>query len=100
MCIRDRYDARSKHDTAGFPGDPIYWESVIAITRYNGRELTGIELIPLCLGHGKPRPQRGRPFVARGEKAKKILEDIKRLSQPFETDVIIEGEKGVISLVR
>lgn len=96
----DMYDARSKHDTAGFPGDPIYWESVIAITRYNGRELTGIELIPLCLGHGKPRPQRGRPFVARGEKAKKILEDIKRLSQPFETDVIIEGEKGVISLVR
>ncbi len=94
----DMYDTRSQNDTTGFPGDPVYWESVLAITHYNGGKLNGIELLPLWLGQDKPRPQRGRPFMARGGKAQKILEDVKKLSQPFGTSIAIQGEKGIITL--
>lgn len=93
----DIYDTRSTNDTTGFPSDPVYWESVIAITHFEDGKLTEIELVPLCLGHEKPRPQRGRPFMARGEEALKILEDIKRLSEPFGTSIVIKGERGFIS---
>jgi len=94
----DMYDARSKNDTRGFPADPAYWESVLALTTYRGNTLTKIELIPLDLGFGRPRPQRGRPMVARGEKALKTLTQLQSLSKPFGTEIAIEGEKGIIAL--
>lgn len=94
----DMYDKRSNNDTSGFPGDPIYWESVIAITHYRNNKLAKIELVPICLGHRKPRPQRGRPFLARGEKAQKILKDLKRFSEPFGTSLVIQEDKGLITL--
>lgn len=94
----DIYDTRSKNDTAGFPGDPAYWESVLALTIYENGTLTKIELLPLCLGFGKPRPQRGRPFFAKEDKAIKILQRLQELSEPFGTKITIEDEKGIISI--
>lgn len=94
----DIYDVRSKNDTAGFPADPLYWESAIAIPHYDGGELQKIELIPLWLGREKARSQRGRPFIAKGEQGLKILEDLRRLSQPFGTEIEIEGDIGIIRL--
>ncbi len=94
----DIYDVRSKNDTAGFPGNPLFWESVIAIPHYDTGEIKKIELVPLCLGYGKPRPQRGRPFIASKEKSIKILEDLKQLSQPFGTEITIKENTGIITL--
>ena len=51
----DMYDKRSNNDQSGFPGDPVYWESIIAITHFNDNKLATIELIPISLGHEKPR---------------------------------------------
>ncbi len=69
---------------AGFPADPIYWESVIAVVHFENKKPVRVELIPISLGgHEKPRSQRGgKPHVARGgEKAQKILNDVKKNCQ-------------------
>jgi len=40
-----------------------------------------VRLYPLDLGHGRPRAQRGRPLLARGDIAQRALARIDRLSQ-------------------
>lgn len=110
----DIYDTRSKNDTAGFPADPIYWESVVAVLEMNcpqgtcssdnasdhaadGACIRGrVRLIPIELGFKKPRPERGRPMIARGEKAVDILKRLEKLSRAFGTSMRIEGEEGII----
>lgn len=94
----DIYDTRSKNDTVGFPSDPAYWESVLAVVVFEERSPKRIDLFPLTLGFGKPRPQRGRPFLARGEEAVRILRRLQGLSEPFGTAIEIEGEKGIIRI--
>ena len=94
----DMYDKRSNNDQSGFPGDPVYWESIIAVTHFNDNKLATIELIPISLGHEKPRSQRGKPAVARGEKAQKILDDIRKMSEPFGTSISVCGDRGFIEL--
>ncbi len=94
----DMYDTRSRNDTAGFPADVVYWESVLAVMDYQNGAFKAIELYPLYLGWDKPRSQRGRPVIAKGEIAARILERMQRLSEPFGTTIRIEGEKGIIEV--
>ncbi len=63
---------------------------------FRGRELVAIRLHPVDLGHGLPRAQRGRPVLARGAVAARILERVQRLSHRFGTTVAIDGEVGVV----
>ena len=94
----DFYDARTEDGTRGFPADPIYWESVVVQCDYREKELEGIKLMPIDLGYGRPRPQRGRPMMADAKLGRKILERMEQLSQPFGTAIDIEGNTGVIRL--
>ena len=94
----DFYDARSANDTRGFPADEIYWESVVAQCEYVGGELTSLVLHPIDLGYGRSRSQRGRPLLAEGMVARRVLERVQRLSAPFGTKVDIEDAVGVVKL--
>ena len=94
----DFYDARSANDTRGFPADAIFWESVVAECEFEGGELTRLVLHPIDLGHGRPRSQRGRPLLAEGDVARRVLERVQRLSAPFGTRLDIEGGVGVVRL--
>ena len=94
----DMYDARSKNDTAGFPADVTYWESVLGVIDYEAGQMKRVEIYPLYLGWDRPRPQRGRPVLARGEIARRILERTQRLSEPFGTIIKIDGDKGIIEI--
>lgn len=89
----DFYDART-----GFVRNPLVWESVVARIRFVDGELQGAELFPITLGYGLPRSQRGRPLLASGELAAKILEDLRRLSAPFGTAIRVEKGKGVVEV--
>lgn len=95
----DFLDARTGNDTRGFPASREFWESCVAVCEFAGGALTAVRLHPLDLGHGRPRTQRGRPVLARGEQARRILARIARLSRPFGTQLEIEGDCGVIRLV-
>jgi poly-gamma-glutamate synthesis protein (capsule biosynthesis protein) len=92
----DFFDARQR--TGGFPANPLIWESIVAEVRYQDGELAGVELHPITLGHGLPRPQRGRPLLASGEMAQKIIGDLQRLSEPFGTRIDHENGVGVVRL--
>lgn len=94
----DMYDARSKNDTVSFPADVNYWESVLGVIDYDAGVIKKVEIYPLYLGWDRPRPQRGRPTLARGEISKRILERMQKLSEPYGTNIRIEGEKGVIEV--
>jgi poly-gamma-glutamate capsule biosynthesis protein CapA/YwtB (metallophosphatase superfamily) len=94
----DFLDARTDRDQRGFPAAPEFWESFLASCEFRGGALAGVRLHPLDLGHGRPRAQRGRPMLARGETARRVLDRLARLSGRFGTRLALDGETATIRL--
>lgn len=94
----DFYDRRSENDSRGFPGDPIYWHSVVASCEFRAGELSKIALHPIDMGHGKPRSQRGRPLIADARAGREALDRIRRLSKPFGVEVETENGVGIVRI--
>jgi poly-gamma-glutamate synthesis protein (capsule biosynthesis protein) len=92
----DFYDTREERSGGGFPANPLYWEAVIAVAEFRAGQLSEIRLHPITLGHGLPRPQRGRPLIAKGDLGRKIIGDLQRLSAPLGTKISFENGIGVI----
>ncbi|NNM05762.1 MAG: CapA family protein [Gemmatimonadetes bacterium] len=92
----DFFDARQR--TGGFPSRPQVWESFVALVRFQDGELSGVELHPITLGHGLERPQRGRPLLATGDLARKIIEETREYSEPWGTEIVFENGIGVIRI--
>ena len=92
----DFFDARQR--SGGFPSRPQVWESFVAVVQFDGGELAGVELHPITLGHGLERPQRGRPLLATGELARKIIRETAEYSEPFGTEVVFENGIGVVRI--
>jgi poly-gamma-glutamate capsule biosynthesis protein CapA/YwtB (metallophosphatase superfamily) len=91
------YQSRTRGDQGGFPADRRYWESVIPVLDWEGRELRGIELIPISLGWKDARHRRGRPRLAEGDEARSILDRFATLSHPFGTTIDIERSTVTLS---
>lgn len=89
----DVYQSRTKGDTAGFPGDSRYWESVLPELVYEDGALKGIELIPITLGLGEARYRRGRPRLASKEQGRAILDRFAALSKPYGTTIDVEKSR-------
>ncbi|MEX1256383.1 MAG: CapA family protein [Gemmatimonadota bacterium] len=76
---------------------PVKYESVIAVSTFEGGELAEVRLHPVELGYEEPRlAKRGIPRPASPETARRILERLQDLSSPFGTQIAIEGNVGVI----
>jgi poly-gamma-glutamate capsule biosynthesis protein CapA/YwtB (metallophosphatase superfamily) len=72
----DFLDARTGGGKKGHPSDPAYWENMFAVCRFQGKKLKEIKIIPIDQGFGRPRPQRGRPLLAEGEVAQRVIERV------------------------
>lgn len=94
----DLYDTRSEHDRRGFAADLLYWESVVARVTFRAGRPTEVRLTPITLGYGRSRWQRGRPEAAVAQTATKILERLRKLSQPFGTQIAVQNGLGVITI--
>ena len=70
----DYLDARYDKDRRSFPADREYWDSVVATTKWEGRKLVELQLHPITLGYQTSRADRGRPKLASGADAARILE--------------------------
>lgn len=92
----DYFDNRSEGGKRGFPADPVFWQSVLAVCQYKARTLYEVRLYPVDLGFGRPIPQRGRPVLAQGKVAQEVLAWLRELSKPFGTRIEIEGDLGII----
>ena len=79
----DLFDTRSHHDQRGFAADPHYWESVVATLRLRSDGPCEVEAVPVTLGHGRTRAQRGSPVVASPADGECIMARLDRLSRPL-----------------
>jgi poly-gamma-glutamate synthesis protein (capsule biosynthesis protein) len=96
-------DDRLPHEVVGgaclgFADDEEYWRSVVPVLAFDGDRLGRIELHPITLGFSRPLPQRGRPALAGPDEAAAVIEDLRRLSVPFGTKIVTEGDVAVLEL--
>jgi poly-gamma-glutamate synthesis protein (capsule biosynthesis protein) len=103
--VSDAFDARKDAKTKPgdsehkwFTDDEKYWISVLPKMEFRGDELSELLLYPVELGMSKPRSQRGRPMLADVKYGKKILDVIKKLSEPYGTEIKIKDNVGTVQL--
>jgi poly-gamma-glutamate synthesis protein (capsule biosynthesis protein) len=89
----DFLDTRTNGGKKGHPSDPAYWENMFAGCAFEKNKLREIKIYPIDQGFGRPRPQRGRPVLADGEVANRVIERVSRLSRRYGT--IISNRNGV-----
>lgn len=94
----DFQDTRIERSGGGFPADAEYWESAVAEVVFSDGEPAEIRLHPVTLGYGLHRSVRGRPVLAEGELARRILADLEQRSAAFGTELTVEDGVGVIDL--
>jgi poly-gamma-glutamate capsule biosynthesis protein CapA/YwtB (metallophosphatase superfamily) len=94
----DFLDARTNGGKKGHPSDPAYWENMFAVCKFGKNKLKEIRVYPIDQGFGRPRPQRGRPLLAGGEVAQRVIERVTRLSRRYGTKISNRDGVGVIEL--
>lgn len=93
----DYLDARYDYDRRSFPAEQEYWDSVLASTKWQGDRLVEVALHPITLGFKQPRSTRGRPKLASGADATRILDMLATRSKGFGTTVAVRGGVGYIT---
>jgi poly-gamma-glutamate capsule biosynthesis protein CapA/YwtB (metallophosphatase superfamily) len=96
----DIYDARFRVDQngvaqTGFPTGSEWYESVIAVSTFDGDELVELRLYPIELGWKAPRSRRGTPRLAPEPAARRIIQHLADLSETFGTEILYEDGVGV-----
>ena len=92
----DFLDARTAGGKKGHPSDPAYWENMFAVCEFTSGKLREIRIHPIDQGFGRPRPQRGRPVLAEGDVAERVIERVARLSRRYGTKVTARNGIGSI----
>ena len=90
--------ARRQNDTRSFPAEPRYWETVLPLCTFEGRELVAIELHPVTLGPGSNWPERGTPRLADPRHGEEILRWMAELSAAYGTVIDVAGGVGRVRL--
>lgn len=94
----DFLDARTGGGKKGHVAEPAYWENMFAVCEFSGGKLKEIKIYPIDQGFGRPRPQRGRPVLAEGEVAERVIDRVRRLSLRYGTKIVDRDGLGVIEL--
>ncbi|WP_213290718.1 CapA family protein [Bradyrhizobium sp. sGM-13] len=76
--------------------DPVFYESIVTVSRFEQNRLAELRLYPIELGHSKRLANRGVPRLADAQQAKEILERLQKLSERFGTQVFVDNGVGVI----
>jgi len=92
----DYLDARYDKDRRSFPADREYWDSVLATTKWEGSKFVELQLHPITLGYQTSRAERGRPKLASGVDAARILEMMTTRSKAFGATVTVKGGVGYV----
>jgi poly-gamma-glutamate capsule biosynthesis protein CapA/YwtB (metallophosphatase superfamily) len=94
----DFLDARTGNETRGFPASEEYWHALLARCEYHNHRTAAIRLYPCDLGFRRTRAQRGRPVLANGDVAQRILERTRVLSEHLGTKLTIDGDTAWVAL--
>jgi len=91
--VADALKKRSGNGTRGLAVDKEALISVIPVWTMEEGKLIDIKLYPIELGYGLPSYKNGWPELS---KDKKILEKLVDLSKPFNTEIKIDNNVGII----
>jgi poly-gamma-glutamate synthesis protein (capsule biosynthesis protein) len=94
----DFIDTRTGNGTKGHVAQAEFWENITTSCHFDGGKLTEVRVYPLDQGFGRTRAQRGRPVLAQGALAAKIIERVDRLSKPYGATVKNRDGIGILSL--
>ncbi|MER9032367.1 CapA family protein [Mesorhizobium sp. M0674] len=78
--------------------DPVFYESIVTVSRFEKNQLAELRLYPIELGYLKRFANRGVPRLAPSPQAKSILERLQKLSEQFGTEIAIDNDVGIIRL--
>jgi poly-gamma-glutamate capsule biosynthesis protein CapA/YwtB (metallophosphatase superfamily) len=95
----DGWAARSKNGTSGLVVNRKVFESVITRFVVEDGTIKQVELLPITLGFEKTRSRKGRPELASISDGERILQDLQKLSDEFNTQITIKNGKGYIDIV-
>jgi len=95
----DFLDARTGNGKKGHVAHADYWQNFAATCHYRAGKLAEIRIHPLDQGFGRPRGQRGRPVLANGDLAAKIIERVDTLSRPYGVNVKNHDGIGIVTPV-
>jgi len=96
----DFLDMRTDCGNKGFPATEEYWEGIAATCVFKKGRLDHIQLLPLDLGFGRPRSLRGRPVLASGAKAERILERVRCFSKAYTTTIDLQADTALVTLTQ
>lgn len=94
----DFIDTRTGNGTKGHVAQAEFWENITTSCHFDGGKLTEVRVYPLDQGFGRTRAQRGRPVLAQGALAAKIIERVDRLSKPYGASIKNRDGIGIITL--
>ena len=66
------------------------------MSEFAGGKLKEVRLYPTDLGHNARMAHRGIPRLASPEVAARVLDRLRRLSEPYGTAIEVDGSVGVI----
>lgn len=93
----DYLDSRYDKDRRSFPADREHWDSVLASTKWQGDRFVELQLHPITLGFQTSRADRGRPKLATGADATRILEMMTTRSKAFGATVTVKDGVGYVT---
>jgi poly-gamma-glutamate synthesis protein (capsule biosynthesis protein) len=70
---------------------------MFATCEFAGDSLAGLRLYPIDLGHQRRLTDRGRPMLADGAIAKRVLDRVQHLSAKYGTTVDVRDGIGVVT---
>lgn len=105
MIMALQETALQQYPEEGYPPAPdprphspdIWYDSVLVISDFDGARLERVRLYPIDLKNTDPPGSRGLPHLASPDKARQILERLKRESAQFGTKIVVQGSMGVIT---
>jgi poly-gamma-glutamate synthesis protein (capsule biosynthesis protein) len=94
----DFLDARTGGGSKGHIAHAGFWENIAATCEFRGGKAAEIRIYPIEQGFGASLGQRGRPMLATGEIAERVIGRVAELSQMYNVTVRNDNGVGVISL--
>ena len=92
----DFLDARTSGGTKGHVAHQGFWENIVVSCDFRKGRLALIRVHPIDQGFGRPRAQRGRPMLANGAVAKRVLGRIAKISKIYGTTMRVNKNTGII----
>jgi poly-gamma-glutamate synthesis protein (capsule biosynthesis protein) len=96
----DVFDAGQVDDVGqpiGFLKERHFYESLLPVCQFEDGAVERIDLHPIELGFDRDRPHRGRPRLASGAAAERIVTRLSELSEPYDTAIEFRGDVGVLT---